>query len=277
MTRDKRIRTRFPYLSAVVLAVIICGCILSGVVMPHDSTLLDPMNANASPSSEYLFGTDALGRDIFSMIWYGGRVSLAIGLLSAAISAVIAVLYGCVSAVAPDSVDGALTRAAELLMSMPSILTVIFVQAVIGKSGVMSLALVIGVTGWMGMARVVRAEVRQLSRSGYIEAARAMHAGFFHILRRHILPNLIPSTMFMVVTSVGTAIATEATLSFLGLGLPMETPSWGVLLSQADRAMLSGSWWAVVIPGVFLVATILSITGIGNFIRGEEDKKCSYL
>lgn len=168
-------------------------------------------------------------------------------------------------------------RFIELSLSVPSILLVIFLQAVIGRQSPAGIALVVGVTGWMQMAQVVRGEVRRLRHSAYVLAARTMKAGFWHILRRHLLPNLLSPLMFMVVTNISAAIATESTLSFLGLGLPVGVVSWGSLLSQADRALLSGSWWVIVIPGVFLIVTLVSITDIGNYIRREGNKTCSNL
>ena len=168
-------------------------------------------------------------------------------------------------------------RFAELVMSIPSILTVIFLQAVIGQSSPLALAAVIGVTSWMNMAKIVRTEVQRIRKSTYIEAARTMGAGFWYILFKHLLPGLVPSIMFMVVTNIGAAIGTEATLSFLGIGLPVETVSWGSMLSQADRALMTGNWWLIVIPGLFLVVTLVCITDIGNYIRKENNRKCSNL
>lgn len=168
-------------------------------------------------------------------------------------------------------------RFTELVISIPSILTVIFLQAVIGQSNPFALAAVIGITGWMNMAKIVRTEVQRIRTSTYIEAARIMGGSFWYILLKHLLPGLIPSIMFMVVTNIGAAIGTEATLSFLGIGLPVETVSWGSMLSQADRALMTGNWWLIVIPGLFLVVTLVCITDIGNYIRKENNRKCSNL
>ena len=270
-------RAKRPWAAFCLLGLILLGCALAGALAPRDPGYLDLSHIGAPPSPEFWFGTDPMGRDLFSMIWHGGRVSLLVGCLAAAISTAIALLYGSVSGVAPAKADAAMMRFIELSLSGPAHLLGIFLKAVIGRQCPAGIALVVGVTGWMQMAQVVRGEVRRLRHSAYVLAARTMKAGFWHILRRHLLPNLLSPLMFMVVTNISAAIATESTLSFLGLGLPVGVVSWGSLLSQADRALLSGSWWVIVIPGVFLITTLVSITDIGNYIRREGNKTCSNL
>lgn len=168
-------------------------------------------------------------------------------------------------------------RLTEIFLSIPSLLLIILLQAILGKASVVSLSVVIGVTGWTGVAKVVRSEVRRLRGSEYVLAARCMGAGFFHILRRHLAPNFFSSIMFMVVMNVRSAIAAESTLSFMGLGLPLEVISWGSMLSLAEKALSGGEWWIILIPGAFLVATLLCVTEIGNWLRGEGDRRESNL
>ncbi len=140
-----------------------------------------------------------------------------------------------------------------------------------------SIALVIGCTGWFGLARIVRSEVRQIRNNEYILAARCMGAGFTHLARRHLIPNFVSAILFVVISGVSTAMALESTLSFLGLGLPVDILSWGSMLSLADRALLLNTWWAVVIPGLFLIVTLLCINSIGNYFRRETNKRPSNL
>lgn len=268
---------RFPWVPAVLLALILLGCAAAELLMNHDPAYLALNSLSVAPNGEYWFGTDPMGRDIFSMIWYGGRISLFIGFLAAAISTVIAVVYGSLSAFAPNAVDSLLMRFTELVLSIPSILLIIFIQAILGQSTPLAIAVVIGATSWMNMAKLVRTEVQRLKGSAYIDAARTMGGGFWYILRKHLLPGLIPSILFMIITNIGSAIATEATLSFLGIGLPVETVSWGSMLSQADRALMSGNWWLIVIPGLFLIVTLVCITDLGNTVRKESNRKCSNL
>lgn len=270
-TAQKKFRR--PIVSGVILGLIVAGCLLAECIMTKDPTYMDLAHYSQAPCGEFLFGTDTLGRDIFSMIWYGGRISLGIGLLSTAISTGIAILYGTLSGIAPDWLDHIMMRLIELVLSIPSLLIVIFVQAILGEANVLTISLVIGMTGWMSIAKVVRTEVRQLRSAEYVLAAKSMGGSFWHILYQHFAPNFISSIMFMVVMNIRSAIASESTLSFLGIGLPVEIISWGSMLSLANQALLTNGWWMILIPGAFLVITLLCVTNLGNALRREMNRK----
>lgn len=262
-----------PYTAISVLAVIILGCILCEIFIPYDPTRMMLDKISMAPSTEHIFGTDTLGRDLFSVIWYGGRISITVGLLATLISTSIAVIYGTAAGLVADRLDDLMMRATEILMSIPHILMVIFIQAIWGEASVISISVVIGITGWMAVAKMVRSEVKQLRSAGFVLAARTMGAGFFYILRKHLMPNFMSAIMFMIVTNIGSAIAMEATLSFMGLGLPTDIISWGSLMSLSQRAMLTGAWWILIIPGVFLVITLICITDIGEYLRIRNKRK----
>ena len=168
-------------------------------------------------------------------------------------------------------------RGAEIVLTIPSILLVIFIQAVLGEPTTLSLAFVIGITSWCSIAKVVRTEVRQLRKSEYIVASKCMGGSFFHILIRHLGPNLISAIMFMVVMNMRSAIVTESTLSFMGMGLPLEVISWGSLLSLSDRALMTKAWWIIMIPGLFLIVVQFCLTNIGNWLRTSVSQKESNL
>lgn len=266
-----------PYISIVILTIIILGCLFSELIINHNPIYMDLKNINSPPNNIFYFGTDTMGRDIFSMIWYGGRISLFIGLFSAFISTLIAVIYGSISGVSSEIIDDLMMRFIEIILSIPSILVIIFIQSIIGESTPISIAFVIGIANWMNVAKIVRTEVRQIRNSEYILASKCMGGNFFYILKQHIFSNLIASIMFMIVTNIGSAIVTESTLSFLGIGLPIEIISWGSMLSQADKVLLSNYWWDILIPGLFLVVTLVCISEIGNYIRKENVKGHSKL
>ncbi len=270
---QKRRRDKFPYVSLILLGLITILCLFAEVLMTKAPSYLDLAHCNVAPNSEFLFGTDALGRDIFSAIWYGGRISIAIGFLATLISTAVAILYGALSGMGPRWLDSLMMRFTEIFLSIPSLLLVIFLQAILGEASVWSLSLVIGLTSWPAIAKVVRTEVRQLKSSGYVVASNCMGGSFFHILRTHLAPNFIASILFMVVMNVSGAIAAESTLSFMGLGLPLDIVSWGSMLSLADKALLTGSWWVILIPGAFLVTLLMSITNIGNYLRISSNRK----
>lgn len=266
-----------PLAAIAFLLALAAGCLLCEWIMPKDPTYMDLQNCAAAPGREFWFGTDTMGRDIFSMIWYGGRISLFIGLSSTVISTCIAIVFGAASGCAPAWLDDLMMRLTEVLMSVPNLLLVVFLQAILGKANVLSLSLVIGATSWTSIAKVVRSEVRQLRGSEYVVAARCMGGGFFHILTRHLTPNFFSSIMFMVVMNVRSAIVAESTLSFMGIGLPLEVISWGSMLSLSEKALMTDAWWIILIPGAFLVATLLSITSLGNDLRRQANRRESNL
>ncbi len=266
-----------PKFSLLLLGLIAAGCLGAELITARDPSYLDLANCVHAPSREFLFGTDTLGRDLFSCIWYGGRVSLLIGFVASALSTVIAVLYGSLNGIAPAWLDALLLRLTEILLSVPSLLTVIFLQAIWGGASVLSLSVILGLTGWYGMARVVRTEVRQLWNTEYVAAAKCIGGGFFHILRRHLAPNLVSSLMFMAVMNIRSAIIAESTLSFLGLGLPLEIISWGSMLSLAENALLTRAWWIILIPGAFLVALLTCVTNVGNWLRQRGHRESGKL
>lgn len=266
-----------PLCATLLLGLIVCGCLFAEAMMTKDPTYMDLAHPAQAPCGEFLFGTDTLGRDIFSMIWYGGRISLTIGVAATVISTAIAVIFGTVSGLAPQWLDTLLMRLTEILLSIPNLLLIVFLQAILGRPSVWSIALVVGLTSWTSIAKVVRTEVRQLRSSEYVVAARVMGGGFFYILTRHLAPNFFSAILFMVVMNVRSAIVAESTLSFMGIGLPLEIISWGSMLSLAEKAMLTGAWWMLVIPGVFLVATLLCITSLGDALRGSINRKESNL
>ena len=266
-----------PMVSVVILLLIVLGCVCAEWIMTKDPTYMDLLNYNKAPDREFLFGTDTMGRDIFSMIWYGGRISLIIGGLSTVISTLIAVIVGAFSGMAPAWLDEAIMRFTEIFLSVPSLLLIILLQAIMGKATVLSLSFVIGVTSWTSIAKVVRTEVRQIRNSEFVIASRCMGGGFFHILWKHLAPNFFSAIMFMVIMNVRTAMMSEATLSFMGIGLPVEIITWGSMLSLAEKALMTGSWWIILIPGLFLVVTVLCLTNIGNACRQQANRKESNL
>lgn len=273
----RRKERRIPIAALLLLAVILLASLSAGCIAPYEAEEMNPQAVNLSPNQQYWLGTDFMGRDLFSMLLYGGRASLGVGFISGLLSFFIALLYGTISGLAAERIDDLMMRTAELLMSVPSILLILFLQAIWGNVTVLSIGVVIGVTGWMNMAKVIRSEVRQIGKSDYIFAAKIIDGSFFYILLRHLLPNFISSVMFMAVSNVGRAMITESTLSFLGLGLPLTTVSWGSLLSMSQDALLSGSWWIIVMPGLVLITVLTCITEIGEYIRRNNNRLYSNL
>ena len=276
-TKKQKRYSDFPWISVILLGIIVLCCLAAEVLMTKDPTYLDLKNYNVAPNAEFLFGTDTLGRDIFSGIWYGGRISITIGFLATLISTAIAVIYGSISGIAPAWLDTLMMRFTEIFLSVPSLLIVLLLQAILGDANVLSLSIVIGVTSWASIAKVIRTEVRQIRNSEYVVASKCMGGKFFHILGKHLAPNFIASIMFMVVMNVRGAIGSESTLSFMGMGLGLEIISWGSMLSLAEKALLTESWWIILIPGAFLVTLLMCLTNIGNYLRKNVNRKESNL
>lgn len=266
-----------PILSVVLLGLIVLGCLFCQLMMTKDPTYMNLMDYNQAPNGTYLFGTDTMGRDIFSMIWYGGRISLFIGFFSTAISTAIAIVFGAVSGCAPPWLDTLLMRLTDIILSIPGLLLTILILAILGQANVLTISIVIGLTSWTSIAKVVRTEVQQIRNSEYVLASRCMGGGFFHILWHHLTPNFISSIMFMVVMNIRSAIVAESTLSFMGLGLPLGIISWGSMLSLSEKALLTNSWWIILIPGFFLVLTLMCVTNIGNYLRKSSNRSQSNL
>lgn len=266
-----------PIASIIILVLIIGGCIFAELIMNHDASEFYLEHLNGAPNSEFFFGTDSMGRDIFSLIWYGGRASIIIGLLSAAIITVIGIVYGCISGVSGSFLDSVMMRITEVAGSIPSILLILLITGFFSSNNVLTLSLVIGITSWFNLARIVRSEVRQIRNQEYVLASRCMGARFGHIMLRHLIPNFVSAVMFVIISGISTSMTTESTLSFLGLGLPVEVVSWGSMLSLANRALLLNTWWVIMIPGLFLVITLLCITNIGHYFRKEVNRRPSNL
>lgn len=266
-----------PILSALVLLLMVLGCVFAPYIANHDPSGYYLTALDQPPGPEYYFGTDTLGRDLFSILFYGGRASLTIGVLGAAVIAVIGIIYGTISGISNDHVDSVMMRLAEMGGSIPSILIVLILTAVFPAKNVVTMSIVIGVTGWFGLARIVRSEVRQIRNSEYVLYARSSGGSFLYVLWKHLLPNFLSATMFVIVSSISSCITTESTLSFLGLGLPLDILSWGSMLSLANKALITNSWWVIVFPGVFLVITLLCITELGNYLRKEANRRPSNL
>ncbi|EAS5352904.1 ABC transporter permease [Salmonella enterica] len=266
-----------PWFSAIVLVIVVSGCFFSDFIINHDPNGYYLLNLNEPPNCEFYFGTDSLGRDIYSIIWHGGKYSLTIGFLSASVTTLSGVFYGCISGMASEYIDNLLMRIVEILQSIPRLLITLLMISLMGTQNIVTLSLVIGGVGWFALARIVRGEVRQIRNSEYILIARCMGCSLPYLIRRHLIPNVISAIMFVIISSVSVSMIMESTLSFLGLGLPVETLSWGSILSIADKALLLNTWWVIVFPGLFLIVTLVSISGIGHYFRKQVNNRQSNL
>jgi peptide/nickel transport system permease protein len=271
MRRVLRARMALPAL--IVLALVVLCAVLAPVLSPFDPNAQDLLTRLSPPqwSGGHLLGTDNLGRDVLSRLIYGARISLFVGLAVALISGTIGAVIGIVAGYRGGWADRVLMRLADVQLAFPAILLALAVVAFLGN-GLWVVIIVLGVTNWVSYARVTRSSVLSLRERDYVLEARAIGVGPATIMRRHLLPNVLASLITIAALNVASAIVVESALSFLGLGVPADIPTWGSMLADG-QLYLGTSWWIAVFPGLALMLTALSINITGDAIRDAVDPR----
>jgi oligopeptide transport system permease protein len=226
---------------------------------------------NQPPSSQFWFGTDELGRDLFTRVWWGARISLFVGITASLVDLIIGVLYGSLSASMGGKKDELMMRCADILYSIPYLLVVILLMVVIG-SGISTIIIALTLTGWIGMARIVRGQILQLKQLDFVKAAYALGASRSRILLRHLIPNAFGPIIVTVTLTIPTAIFAEAFLSFLGLGVQAPIASWGTMASDGLSALRYYPW-RLFFPAGFISLTMLSFNLLGDGLRDALDPR----
>jgi peptide/nickel transport system permease protein len=257
----------------VVLTLLVAGALLAPWVAPFDPDAQRVCRRLVAPNWTNWFGCDAFGRDIFSRILHGGRLSLAVGLLTVAISMVAGTIIGMVMAFVGGRVDRIGSRFLDVMLGFPPIVLAILIVAVLGV-GAVNAALAVGISGIPRFARVVRSATLTLVGREFVESARAVGASQTRILRRHLLPNLMPIVIVLVSLDLGTAILSTATLSFLGLGAQPPTSEWGAMLN-AGREFMRYAPWTMIFPGLALFLAVMSINLVGDRLSHVLDPRAS--
>lgn len=260
-------------LSFIVILVImaIIGPHLNGYTYDE----MDFEKKNVKPNLEHWFGTDSLGRDLFTRAWSGARISLFIGLAAAVIDFLIGVLYGGISALRGGRTDNVMMRIAEVLYAIPYLLMVILVMVVFPEEGrgMFSIIVAMTITGWIPMARLVRGQVLQLKSYEYVHASEVAGGKTSWILRKHMIPNTMGPILVNITLTVPTAIFGEATLSFLGLGIPAPQASWGTLTNDALQSILIGNSYQLLIPATLISLTMFAFNVFGDGLRDALDPR----
>lgn len=270
---------------AAAIAAVLLGCaLLAGVVAPHnpfDLATLELMDSLKPPAwveggeAKYLLGTDGQGRDILSALMYGTRISLLVGIASVLLSIVIGVALGLLAGFVGGRVDAFIMRVCDVMLSFPSILVALMISGV-GRTlyphapdalAFVVLVLAIALTGWVQYARTVRGSTLVERNKEYVQAARVIGVGSLTIMRRHVLPNVLGPVLVLATIQVASAIITEATLSFLGVGVPPTSPSLGTLIRNGNDYLFSGEWWITAWPSLTLVLITLSVNLLGDWLR----------
>jgi peptide/nickel transport system permease protein len=278
-------------LAALALGLIAVAVAFAPVIAPQnpfDLTSFDVLDAGLPPSwldgsdPHFLLGTDAQGRDLFSAILYGTRISLIVGMFAVAIQAAIGVPLGLLAGYAGGKADTIVTRAADIQLSLSTLMMAIIALALfhaglggesLSRFAVPLLVLVIGFAEWPYFARTARAATQVEAAKDYVRAARALGASSLSIMCRHILPNILSPLIVVATTQVAGAIMAEAALSFLGLGMPLTKPSLGTLIRSGYDLIFAGAWWITVIPGLVLIAVLISVNVLGDVLRDGLDPR----
>ena len=251
-----------------LLTVFLTMAALAPLISPFDPNAMD-YEMMEPPSSTHILGTDDLGRDLFSRIIYGARVSLFIGITPVVISLLIGVVLGVVAGYFGGWIDNIIMRYIDLQWAFPNFIIAVYLVAVFG-TGILNLTIAISLAFVDDFARVARGMVLTIKKEQYVTAARAMGASDYRIMRRYILPNAMAPLIVQATVSVSYAILAEATLSFLGLGVEATTPTWGLILAEG-RSFISRAWWLGVFPGLAIMLTVLSINFLGDALRDFMD------
>lgn len=272
------VAAKWPILALLILLVVLVVAIFGPAIAPMDPNRQNIMLRLAAPMADgpndqiFLMGSDALGRDAFSRLLYGARVSLLVGVAAILVGGTLGVSAGLVSGYFGGWIDDVLMRLGDIQLAFPFILLAIMFLVVLGP-GLFNLILVLGIGQWVTYARIVRAQTLSLREKEFVEAARAMGDSTASIIFRTILPNIVAPLTVIASFNVASVILAEAALSFLGLGVPAEVPTWGSMLAQSRDQLIANKWWLAIFPGLAIVFTVLSFNIMGDWLRDFLDPR----
>jgi len=271
-----------PLIPMMILVLIALVAIFANQLAPHNPEV-GALTARFKPpfwlkggSYQYLLGTDQLGRDVLSRLIFGARVSMVVGITAVAVAGVIGTFLGILSGYLGGWVDQVIMRLTDTWLALPALTFAIFLSAIVGPS-MWNIVIILGITYWTRYARVIRGEVLSLREREFVRLAIVAGCSKWTIMRRHILPNVINSAIVIGTLMIGVVIITEATLSFLGVGVPPPQPAWGLMLSDGKQGLMVGYWWLTVFPGLCIMLMVLSANLMGDWLRVKLDPQLRQL
>ncbi|MBA7482411.1 Glutathione transport system permease protein GsiD [subsurface metagenome] len=268
----KRLRkNKLAMLGLGIVIMLILIAIFASFIAPYNPIERLKEESSLSPSRIHLFGTDLLGRDIFSRVIYGSRISIVVGVVAVGISVVIGLFLGALSGYFGNIPDAFIMRIADIFFAFPYILGAIAIMTVLGP-GIVNIFIAIGILGWASFARILRGSILSIKNKEYIEAAKALGASNYRIITKHIFPNAFAPIIVYATMNIGTAIIVEAALSFLGLGVQPPTPAWGKMLSESLN-YIDIAPWMMLFPGLAIVITVLGFVLLGDGLRDAFDPR----
>ena len=259
-------------ISGIVILMLTFAAIFGGVLAPYPYDEIHLIDRLQAPSAEYLLGTDQAGRDLLSRLIYGARISLTVGLAATALNVVVAVLIGGTSGFFAGKLDLVVQRFVDAWMAFPGLLLLLTIMSIVGQ-GLFQIIVVLGISGGIGGSRVLRGAVIGIKENDYFLAAQAIGSPTTATLMRHVLPNIMPVVIIIFSITVGGVIIAEASLSFLGFGLPIKVPSWGGLLSREGRIYMQQAPWLALWPGLALTITVYCFNMFGDAMRDLLDPR----
>ena len=269
----RRLKTnKIAMLSLIILAILVVMVIIGPHISGYDYKEVDASKVNMKPNKEHWFGTDELGRDLFSRVWQAGRISIAIGIIGAIIDTVIGCIYGGIAAYFGGKVDTIMMRIVEILISIPYLMVVILISIVTESRSFGTLILSLTLTGWCGMARLVRGQMLQVKQQEYIMAAEALGVSPWKIITKHLIPNVLGIIIVAVTFDIPGYIFAETFLSYIGLGIQPPKTSWGALASAAQQNFIFHPY-QMFFPGLMIALTMLSFTLLGDGLRDALDPR----
>jgi len=275
LAMQRLLNNRVAVVGAVLLTLMVLGCVLLPIVLKLDPSSTHPALRNQAPSARFLFGTDGLGRDLLARVLVGGRTSLLVGLAATAVSVVVGVAYGAIAGFYGGKVDEAMMRLVDFMYGLPYMFLVILIMLMFAETArgdMLPVFLALGLVQWLTMARIVRGQVLALRRQEFVLAAELLGASDARILIRHVLPNVFGVIMVYATLMVPSVIILESFLSFLGLGVAL---SWGQLVSEGIAVInpIRSYWWILLWPSLFLALTLISLNFLGDGLRDALDPK----
>lgn len=272
----------FPVIPAAIIGGLVLVAIFANVLAPHDPEIgrlgdrFRPPVWQAGGTEQYLLGTDHLGRDVLSRLIFGARVSVVVGFTAVIVAGVLGTTLGIVSGYLGRWVDQVIMRVTDTWLALPALTFAIFLAAVVGPSE-MNIVIILAAVYWTRYARVIRGEVLSLKERDFVRLAIVAGCSRWTIMRRHILPNVLNSAIVLATLMLGVVIVTEASLSFLGVGVPPPKPAWGLMLADGKRGLMAGYWWLTVLPGCCIMLMVLSANLLGDWLRVKFDPQLRQL
>ena len=277
-----RSRGGFPTLPVAILTFLVFIAVFANVLAPYNPEIgslaerFRPPAWQAGGSSAHLLGTDHIGRDVLSRLFFGARVSLVVGFTAVIFAGIVGTAFGILAGYLGGWVDQVIMRVTDTWLALPALTFAIFLAAIIGPSE-MNIIIILGLVYWTRYARVVRGEVLSLKEREFVRLAIVAGCSQWTIMRRHILPNVVNSAIVLATLMLGVVIVTEASLSFLGVGVPPPKPAWGLMLADGKKGLMAGYWWLTVLPGTGIMLLVLSANLLGDWLRVKLDPQLRQL